>query len=79
MPHSRINDYAAALEDEQTRHMGWVSEITLPGGTRTRTFGSPIRFNGVGFPIREGPPRLGEHTEQIRADIALSETIGGLP
>jgi crotonobetainyl-CoA:carnitine CoA-transferase CaiB-like acyl-CoA transferase len=75
VPHSRINDYAAALDDPQTRHMGWVSDITLPGGSKTRTFGSPIRFNGEGFAIRQGPPRLGEHTEEIRASLLTTEAI----
>jgi len=76
VPHSRINDYAAALDDAQTQHMGWVSDLVLPGGAQTRTFGSPIRFNGAVFPLRCGPPRLGEHSEEIRSQLQLSETVG---
>ena len=66
VPHAPINDYAAALEDPQVAHMGWVQALTLPGGERTRTFGSPLRLDGEGFPVERRAPALGEHTEEIR-------------
>ena len=59
-----------ALADPQTEHMQWVQPLTLPGGTQTRTFVSPIRLNGEGFGVRAAPPALGEHTEAIRARYA---------
>ena len=55
VPHARINDYAAALDDPQVGHMDWVRPLTLPGGHRTRTFASPLRFDGLGLPIRLAP------------------------
>ncbi|WP_020206844.1 MULTISPECIES: CaiB/BaiF CoA transferase family protein [Cupriavidus] len=67
VPHARINDYAAALDDPQVEHMDWVRPLTLPGGHRTRTFASPLRFDGQGLPIRRDPPALGEHNAAIRA------------
>ena len=70
VPHARINDYASALADEQTEHMGWVQPLTLPNGKQTRTFASPVRLSGQGFAIRRSPPGLGEHTEEIRAEYA---------
>ncbi|MGO4391991.1 CaiB/BaiF CoA transferase family protein [Variovorax sp. M-6] len=70
VPHARINDYAAALADPQTLHMDWVQPLQLPNGRQTRTFASPIRLNGQGFPIRRAPPALGEHTEEIRRQFA---------
>jgi crotonobetainyl-CoA:carnitine CoA-transferase CaiB-like acyl-CoA transferase len=70
VPHARINDYAAALADPQAEHMGWVQPLDLPNGRRTRTFASPVRLNGRGFPIRRPPPALGQHTEEIRAQAA---------
>ncbi|MCY1241642.1 Acetyl-CoA:oxalate CoA-transferase [compost metagenome] len=70
VPHARINDYAAALADPQTAYMEWVQPLTLPNGQQTRTFASPIRLNGKGFPIRRTPPALGEHTEEIRQRFA---------
>lgn len=69
VPHARINDYAAALADPQVQHMGWIQPLHLPGGHETRTFASPLRLNGQGFAIRRRPPGLGEHTEEIRAEL----------
>jgi crotonobetainyl-CoA:carnitine CoA-transferase CaiB-like acyl-CoA transferase len=72
VPHARINDYASALADPQVAHMGWVQEMQLPGGRATRTFVSPLRVNGTGFSVRQGPPALGEHTQIIRAEVMTS-------
>lgn len=66
VPHAPINDYASALEDPQVRHMQWVQPLELPGGHMTRTFASPLRFDGQGTPIGRRAPALGEHTEEIR-------------
>jgi formyl-CoA transferase len=63
VPHSRINSYAEALADPQVEAMGWVQEIELPSGAKTRTFGSPIRLDGQNLPIFLRPPALGEHSE----------------
>ncbi len=73
VPHARINDYAAALADPQTAHMGWVQDLELPNGESTRTFTSPIRLNGAGFGVRRPPPALGQHTDEIRQQFAAKE------
>jgi crotonobetainyl-CoA:carnitine CoA-transferase CaiB-like acyl-CoA transferase len=67
VPCAPIHRYSQALADEQVRHMQWVREIDLPSGKRTRTFASPLRFDGRGFPIRRNPPALGEHNEEVFA------------
>jgi crotonobetainyl-CoA:carnitine CoA-transferase CaiB-like acyl-CoA transferase len=75
-----INGYSEILADPQVGHMSWIQEITLPNGSGTRTFASPLRFNGEGFPIRRDPPALGAHTEEVLA--ALPERAareGGAP
>ncbi|WP_077000979.1 CaiB/BaiF CoA-transferase family protein [Variovorax sp. KK3] len=70
VPHSGINSYEQALDDPQVHAMQWVQELVLPNGVRTRTFGSPLRFDGQGSPVHRGPPHLGEHTEEIAAQYA---------
>jgi crotonobetainyl-CoA:carnitine CoA-transferase CaiB-like acyl-CoA transferase len=72
VPCAPINTYSQVLEDEQVRHMGWVQEISLPSGKKTRTFGSPLRFSGKGFPVRRDPPALGQHSGEV-----LGETKAG--
>ncbi len=66
VPSTPINDYAAALDDPQVAHMGWVRELELPGAGATRTFASPLRLDGRNLPIRQRPPALGEHTGVLR-------------
>jgi crotonobetainyl-CoA:carnitine CoA-transferase CaiB-like acyl-CoA transferase len=70
VPHSAINNYEQALADHQVREMGWVQELPLPNGISTRTFGPPVRIEGVTAAVRAGPPGLGEHTQEILARYA---------
>ena len=73
VPHAPINDYASALADPQVAHMGWVQPLELPGGSMTKTFGSPLRLNGEGSTIERRAPALGEHTDEIRRHYGQSE------
>ena len=73
VPHAPINDYASALADPQVGHMQWVQPLELPGGTVTKTFGSPLRLNGEGSTIERRAPALGEHTDEIRRRYGQSE------
>ena len=41
VPQGRINTYSQILADPQVQHMGWVEEMELPSGVKTRTFGMP--------------------------------------
>ncbi|MEP2639673.1 CoA transferase [Roseobacter sp.] len=72
VPSSPINTYSQALNDPQVHHMGWVQDMTLPGGRETQTFGSPLRFNDVQTPITTPPPVLGEHTNQLLSELGLA-------
>jgi len=69
VPCAPINNYSQVLADEQVAHMGWVQPLTLPNGTATRTFTSPVRFDGVASPIQRPPPALGEHNAEILAQL----------
>ncbi len=57
-----INTYSAAVRDQQVEFMGWVEDLTLPNGVKTKTIGFPLRFDGAAPPIRLGPPKLGQHS-----------------
>ena len=65
VPCSAINTYSKVLADPQVEHMEWVQPLTLPSGKKTRTFASPLRFGGQGFPIRRDPPTLGQHNDEV--------------
>lgn len=76
VPCAPINAYSDVLADEQVSHMQWIQDITLPSGKRTRTFGSPLRFSGRGFPVLRDPPALGQHNAEVLvpcdADVTAS-------
>jgi crotonobetainyl-CoA:carnitine CoA-transferase CaiB-like acyl-CoA transferase len=72
VPCAPINSYSDVLADPQVEHMEWVQPVTLPNGVKTRTFGSPIRLSGRNLPVRRPPPALGEHTQEVIADLNTS-------
>jgi crotonobetainyl-CoA:carnitine CoA-transferase CaiB-like acyl-CoA transferase len=65
VPHGRINTYSQILSDPQVAHMGWVEEMELPSGVKTKTFGSPVRISATDIAKRRDPPGLGADTEAI--------------
>ncbi|MCX5589988.1 CaiB/BaiF CoA transferase family protein [Alcaligenes endophyticus] len=73
VPSAPINTYSEVLVDPQVEHMNWVQDLSLPNGALTRTFASPIRFDGHTDTIHRRPPALGEHNDEIlgqwRSDI----------
>jgi formyl-CoA transferase len=75
VPCSSINKFSEALTDAQVEYAGWVSDLTMPNGQTTRTFGSPLSINGINPPIRFGPPALDEHRESILAGLRKTQTI----
>ena len=69
VPCTPINSYSQALADVQVQAMGWVQDITLPGGGQTRTFASPLRLSGQGLPITRTPPALGAHNDEVFGEL----------
>jgi crotonobetainyl-CoA:carnitine CoA-transferase CaiB-like acyl-CoA transferase len=65
VPHGRINSYSQILADPQVQHMGWVEEMELPSGVKTKTFGSPVRISATDLTKRRDPPALGADTELV--------------
>lgn len=65
VPCAPINRYSEVLSDPQIDAMGWVRELTLPSGAKTRTFASPIRIDDTAPPIRSGPPELDGNRDEI--------------
>jgi len=70
VPCAPINNYSDVLADPQVDHMQWVQDLTLPNGAQTRTFASPIRFDGHTAPVSRRPPALGEHNAEILAELS---------
>ncbi|TAJ41507.1 MAG: CoA transferase [Reyranella sp.] len=65
VPQGRINTYSEILADPQVQHMGWVEEMELPSGVKTKTFGVPVKISGTDLRKRREPPALGASTEAV--------------
>ena len=65
VPQGRINSYSEILADPQVEHMGWIEEMELPSGVRSRTFGTPVKISGTDLRKRREPPALGADTEAV--------------
>lgn len=77
VPCAPINSYSDVLADPQVEHMQWVQPIELPNGVRTKTFAAPLRFSGVGLPIRLRPPALGEHNDEVLGPLRTARDAVG--
>ncbi len=69
VPCAPINQYSDALADPQVQHMGLVQPLTLPNGAQTRTVVSPILMDGASAGVRLPPPKLGEHNDEVFAEL----------
>lgn len=74
VPCTPINSYSQVLTDPHVAHMGWIEDLTLPSGVETKTFISPVIFGGERLGVRRPPPDLGEHTEEVLAEIPKTTT-----
>jgi crotonobetainyl-CoA:carnitine CoA-transferase CaiB-like acyl-CoA transferase len=67
VPASPVHDIAQALEHEQTRAIGMVTEVPAPEGGRQRTLGCPVMLDRRIHTSSLPPPRVGEHTREALA------------
>jgi crotonobetainyl-CoA:carnitine CoA-transferase CaiB-like acyl-CoA transferase len=71
IPAGPIYDYAQALDNDHARHRNVVLEIDHPVEGKVRTIGFPVKLSGTPQQVRLPPPLLGEHTEEILAELSL--------
>jgi crotonobetainyl-CoA:carnitine CoA-transferase CaiB-like acyl-CoA transferase len=64
VPHAPILDVAGAFAQPQVALGDFVGETDAPAGPM-RTMRSPLRVDGERLPIRRGPRRLGEDTDEV--------------
>lgn len=66
-----VRSLAEALEDEQVAVNGMVLEA--PGNAETvRVVGSPVHLADAPVAVRIAPPRLGQHTAEVLAELGMS-------
>jgi formyl-CoA transferase len=72
IPCGPINDYAQVFADPQVAARGMVLETDHPVLGRLRTLGSPIRMSATPADAGRRAPLLGEHTDEVLAELGLS-------
>ncbi|KAL5317475.1 hypothetical protein ACEPPN_014570 [Leptodophora sp. 'Broadleaf-Isolate-01'] len=73
MPYGPINDMEHSFEHPQAKARDMIEEVDFEGllGGKLRTVGVPVKFGDTKAFIRRGPPRLGEHTDEILREIGM--------
>jgi crotonobetainyl-CoA:carnitine CoA-transferase CaiB-like acyl-CoA transferase len=66
-----VNEYAEVFADPQVAHNQMVVEVRHHGGPLKVT-GVPVRLSETPGAVRRPPPALGEHTEEILAELGLA-------
>jgi crotonobetainyl-CoA:carnitine CoA-transferase CaiB-like acyl-CoA transferase len=70
IPVGPVRTYDEVYEDPQVKAREMVAEIDHPIAGRTRTLGIPVKLSATPGKLRRPAPRLGEHTEEILAELA---------
>jgi crotonobetainyl-CoA:carnitine CoA-transferase CaiB-like acyl-CoA transferase len=69
VPHAPMYDTSEALQDPQAQHLELMASALHPQMGLFRTVRSPVSFDGQRSLVVRPPPTLGEHNDEIRAEL----------
>ena len=69
IPCGPVNNMQSLFADPQVLHRGMVGEVEHPTIGTLRLAGLPIKYSETPGAIRNPPPLLGEHTDEILTDV----------
>ena len=69
IPCGPINRMDEVFADEHVRHLQMVLEARHPQVGTIRMVRNPVTFSGTPVDLRQPPPRLGEHTEEVLCNL----------
>ncbi len=67
-----VRDMREVLVDPQTLHNRMILESKADGAAAYRFIASPITMSSAPVSLRRVPPRLGEHTEELLAELGAA-------
>ena len=73
IPHGTVLSVGEAFESDQAKALGMILEMTAQDGTDISVPRFPWRFGRTPARVRYPPPQIGEHTEDILAEIGLKD------
>ncbi len=72
LPFAPITRPEDLLDDPHLKATGGLAPITLPDGRQTQTVLMPVTLDGARPGVRLSPPRLGEHSVELLAELGYS-------
>jgi formyl-CoA transferase len=75
IPAGPILNYAEALASDHARAREAVMEIDHPIEGKVKSIGFPVKLSETKQRVRLPPPLLGQHNEEILAELGIDETI----
>jgi crotonobetainyl-CoA:carnitine CoA-transferase CaiB-like acyl-CoA transferase len=72
VPCGPINNVAQVFDEPQVKAREMLRYALHPSGVDVPQVASPIRFGGSSLPLADAPPLLGQHSEDILAEIGYA-------
>ena len=73
VPCGRINTLAEALDDPHVIERGFIVELEHPALGLIKSLATPIHLAETPLVYRRHPPRLGEHSDEVAAELGYSD------
>lgn len=73
IPCGRIRSVPEALDSPEARARDMVMEVEGADGSALRLVGPPVKLSASPGSVRRRPPTLGEHTDEVLAEIGYSK------
>ncbi|HYW59995.1 MAG TPA: CoA transferase [Xanthobacteraceae bacterium] len=71
VPCGKINSVAQALADPHTAARHMVETVVHPAIGELKMLGIPFKFSATPAAVRRPPPTLGEHTDEVLAELGM--------